>query len=64
MAALNQPHWESVPPILRQLIVHIGQREIAKRFYLAGGTSLALQLGHRLSVDLDFFSETDEMLAL
>lgn len=24
-------------------------------FYLAGGTSLALQLGHRLSVDLDFF---------
>jgi hypothetical protein len=26
-------------------------------FYLAGGTGLALQLGHRRSVDLDFFSE-------
>jgi hypothetical protein len=25
--------------------------------YLAGGTALALQLGHRLSVDLDFFTE-------
>lgn len=25
-------------------------------FYLAGGTGLALQLGHRKSVDLDFFS--------
>ncbi|OGI64879.1 hypothetical protein A2647_02985 [Candidatus Nomurabacteria bacterium RIFCSPHIGHO2_01_FULL_40_24b] len=25
-------------------------------FYLAGGTALALQLGHRRSVDLDFFS--------
>lgn len=25
-------------------------------FYLAGGTALALQLGHRISVDLDFFS--------
>ena len=25
-------------------------------FYLAGGTGLALQLGHRLSRDLDFFS--------
>ncbi len=25
-------------------------------FYLAGGTALALQLGHRLSIDLDFFS--------
>ena len=24
-------------------------------FYLAGGTSLALQIGHRVSVDLDLF---------
>jgi len=24
-------------------------------FYLAGGTGLALQLGHRISVDFDFF---------
>ncbi|KKU14344.1 hypothetical protein A3I34_00035 [Candidatus Jorgensenbacteria bacterium RIFCSPLOWO2_02_FULL_45_12] len=26
------------------------------KFYLAGGTGLALQLGHRVSVDFDFFS--------
>ena len=26
-------------------------------FYLAGGTALALQMGHRISVDLDFFSD-------
>ena len=26
-------------------------------FYLAGGTALALQIGHRLSVDFDFFTE-------
>jgi hypothetical protein len=25
-------------------------------FYLAGGTALAMQIGHRISVDLDFFS--------
>ncbi len=25
-------------------------------FYLAGGTALALQIGHRISVDFDFFS--------
>ncbi len=35
-------------------------------FYLAGGTSLALQIGHRVSVDLDFFGhrpfETQEIL--
>jgi len=28
-------------------------------FYLAGGTGLALQLGHRVSEDLDFFSAAD-----
>jgi len=28
-------------------------------FYLAGGTALALQLGHRDSIDFDFFSEKD-----
>lgn len=27
------------------------------KFYLAGGTALALQIGHRVSVDFDFFSE-------
>ncbi|WP_460178039.1 nucleotidyl transferase AbiEii/AbiGii toxin family protein [Thermodesulfovibrio hydrogeniphilus] len=26
-------------------------------FYLAGGTALALQLGHRKSLDLDFYSQ-------
>lgn len=33
-----------------------------KKAYLAGGTALALQIGHRISVDLDFFTlhEFDE----
>jgi hypothetical protein len=39
-----------------------------KAFYLAGGTGLALQLGHRRSDDLDFFSErpfnTEALLSL
>jgi predicted nucleotidyltransferase component of viral defense system len=29
---------------------------IASKFALAGGTALALQIGHRRSIDLDFFS--------
>jgi hypothetical protein len=37
-----------------------------ENFYLVGGTALALQMGHRLSVDLDLFSDspfqTDELL--
>jgi hypothetical protein len=31
-------------------------RSLLDQFYLAGGTGLALQLGHRLSHDLDFFA--------
>ena len=30
---------------------------VFKNFYLAGGTALAFQLGHRTSIDFDFFSE-------
>lgn len=39
---------------------------LAETFYLAGGTGLALQLGHRISHDLDFFSPDlfDEELLL
>ena len=32
-------------------------QEWLKTFYLSGGTALSLQLGHRESEDLDFFSE-------
>jgi predicted nucleotidyltransferase component of viral defense system len=32
-------------------------------FYLAGGTALALQIGHRLSTDLDWFSYKRTLLA-
>jgi len=31
--------------------------KLLDRFYLAGGTALALQFGHRRSLDLDFFSQ-------
>ncbi|MFA4936760.1 MAG: nucleotidyl transferase AbiEii/AbiGii toxin family protein [Patescibacteria group bacterium] len=33
-------------------------------FYLAGGTAVALQLGHRVSVDFDFFSDKSLSLDL
>lgn len=34
-----------------------GQIPVFQTAYLAGGTSLALQIGHRVSVDLDFFTQ-------
>ncbi len=59
MAALISPHLETITPELGALLNRVGQTDFARRFYLAGGTALALQLGHRRSVDLDFFSEAD-----
>ncbi len=49
-------HPEALPPRARELARSLKRLEWLSRFYLAGGTALALQLGHRISVDLDFFS--------
>ena len=62
MALLEPIHWEGVTPQMRELLRFIGQQTFAERFFLAGGTALALRLGHRYSIDLDFFSATDEVL--
>ncbi|MEA3307998.1 MAG: nucleotidyl transferase AbiEii/AbiGii toxin family protein [Chloroflexota bacterium] len=59
MALLSPVHWEAVTPKLRELLYSIGQCAFMERFYLAGGTALALRLGHRRSIDLDFFSNVD-----
>ena len=61
MELLKSPHWETVTPEIKSLLAFMGQQDFSNRFYLAGGTALALQMGHRLSVDLDFFSEKDEV---
>jgi hypothetical protein len=58
---MNQLHWETITPAMRQVLNTFGSSPIGGKFYLAGGTALALQLGHRLSVDLDFFSPTEDI---
>ncbi|KKQ35405.1 MAG: hypothetical protein US51_C0006G0002 [Microgenomates group bacterium GW2011_GWA2_37_6] len=37
----------------------LGKSDILKDAYLAGGTACALQLGHRVSLDFDFFTEKE-----
>jgi hypothetical protein len=49
-------HPETVSADCLQLINNFSQTEFISNFYLAGGTALALQLGHRISIDLDWFS--------
>ncbi|MBI2339116.1 MAG: nucleotidyl transferase AbiEii/AbiGii toxin family protein [Deltaproteobacteria bacterium] len=47
---------QAVTPASLAILKEIGREPCFTRFYLAGGTALALQIGHRLSVDLDFFT--------
>jgi len=49
-------HSESIDKKTRYILEKIGGSSFAKDFYLAGGTALALHLGHRQSIDLDWFS--------
>lgn len=48
-------HYEILDEQRRNILPLLGK--LKNNFYLAGGTALALQLGHRDSVDFDFFSE-------
>lgn len=40
----------------QELLALLSKFQLLKDAYLAGGTAAALQLGHRISVDLDFFT--------
>ncbi|MBK8292996.1 MAG: nucleotidyl transferase AbiEii/AbiGii toxin family protein [Flammeovirgaceae bacterium] len=48
-----------VKPATLLLIQQLQQQPELKEFYLVGGTSLALQLGHRNSIDIDLFTQND-----
>lgn len=49
-----QPKLDVLPPAQRALWPLLA--EVPRHFVLYGGTAVALRLGHRVSVDFDFFS--------
>lgn len=49
-------HYETVTPLLRKVLDEIMHNPLFNSFYLVGGTSLSLRLGHRISVDIDLFT--------
>jgi len=49
----------TLPADARRLLKPLGQEPLLRLFYLAGGSAAALYLGHRVSVDLDFFTSQD-----
>lgn len=48
---------QTLYPKTKQVLDQLKGRAILNGFYLAGGTALAIQIGHRKSIDLDFFTE-------
>ncbi len=48
---------QSITGPARIVLGKIAGSALTRDFYLAGGTALALQLGHRESIDLDWFSQ-------
>ncbi|MDX9993592.1 MAG: nucleotidyl transferase AbiEii/AbiGii toxin family protein [Anaerolineales bacterium] len=56
--------WKTVSENMGQVLLHFMQTEIGARFYLGGGTALSLQIGHRRSLDLDFFSPSEDIPSL
>ncbi|MGH9056288.1 MAG: nucleotidyl transferase AbiEii/AbiGii toxin family protein [Acidimicrobiales bacterium] len=54
------PHDAAEPDVL-DVLDKISKTALGKRFYLAGGTGLAMQVGHRRSNDLGYFVESDRV---
>jgi hypothetical protein len=51
-------HQEFIAPNTKRVLEALSNSGLTKDFYLAGGTALALYLGHRHSIDLDWFSDS------
>lgn len=51
---------QTLPDRVQSLLRRLGTLRTVADFYLAGGSALALHLGHRISVDLDFFTPQED----
>lgn len=54
-------HLNSLPEISAKVILKLAKLPIWNDFYLAGGSGLALQINHRISVDFDLFSYNNRL---
>lgn len=50
-------YWHTVDGLLREVLHQIMQQALFDPFRLVGGTALSLQIGHRISVDIDLFTD-------
>ncbi len=53
----NNLYWKTVKPLLKEVLTVLMKHDLFQPFRLVGGTSLSLQLGHRMSDDIDLFTD-------
>ncbi len=56
---MKKLYWNTVAPILKEVLQDSIDETVFKPFRLVGGTALSLQLGHRMSVDIDLFTDSE-----
>ncbi len=50
-------YYNTVSTPLKDMLLTVMQSPVFESFRLVGGTALSLQLGHRISIDIDLFSD-------
>ena len=51
--------YDTVTPLLKEVLSILMNEEIFSPFRLVGGTNLSLRFGHRMSDDIDLFTDTE-----
>jgi len=52
-------YYKTVTPLLKDILLQLMGEPLFASFRLVGGTNLSLRYGHRLSVDIDLFSDAE-----
>lgn len=55
----NQLQYQTVSPLLQGVLKALMAAEVLNPFRLVGGTALSLYRGHRMSVDIDLFTDAE-----
>lgn len=55
---IKKIHYETVSELLKSTLITLMNLSVFQPFKLVGGTALSLQIGHRLSVDIDLFTDS------
>jgi hypothetical protein len=50
-------YWNTVSELLKKTLLALMQADVLQPYRLVGGTALSLQLGHRMSEDIDLFTD-------